>query len=237
MLKINIQFDPTNDEDIVSARHLIDSLHTSPTSQAVGEMPAPTHNEMSEPDPIVMVPDEKPVKRQFNGVDVPDHVPSGGAAEWYKNERKADVTLDTSGFPWDKRIHSSGKTQNNDGSWKLKKGVAKELVEQVRFETTKVPEVTQSEDVTEGVAAFAEPAVIPPEVQQPEVQPMIPSAQASLAGVTWEQFLARLNKQVRDNEFDQPRCQALLNANSIKAIPMLNNRPDLWDVVLDHMGA
>lgn len=38
----------------------------------------------------------------------------------------ADVTgqLDSAGFPWDDRIHSSKKTQKSDGTWTAKKGAA-----------------------------------------------------------------------------------------------------------------
>lgn len=39
--------------------------------------------------------------------------------------------LDSEGNPWDTRIHSAGKSKLQNGTWKLKKGVDKALVEQV----------------------------------------------------------------------------------------------------------
>ena len=43
-----------------------------------------------------------------------------------------DITKpDSKGHTWDDRIHSSAQTQNADGSWKLKRGVPKELVASV----------------------------------------------------------------------------------------------------------
>ncbi len=42
--------------------------------------------------------------------------------------------LDTSGFPWDPRIHNSGRSKKKDGTWRLCCGVGKELVERIRKE-------------------------------------------------------------------------------------------------------
>lgn len=43
--------------------------------------------------------------------------------------------LDSAGFPWDARIHAGSKAKMKaDGTWKLKPGVDKALVEQVRAE-------------------------------------------------------------------------------------------------------
>jgi len=41
------------------------------------------------------------------------------------------VELDTEGHPYDVRIHSAGKSKIANGTWKLKKGVDKALVEQI----------------------------------------------------------------------------------------------------------
>jgi hypothetical protein len=42
---------------------------------------------------------------------------------------------DAEGLPWDERIHSSSKAKNDNGNWKLKKGVANsKVLEQVRAE-------------------------------------------------------------------------------------------------------
>jgi hypothetical protein len=39
--------------------------------------------------------------------------------------------LDSEGVAWDERIHSETKSQNKDGTWRLRRGVDKALVEQV----------------------------------------------------------------------------------------------------------
>lgn len=43
----------------------------------------------------------------------------------------AGAELDSAGNPWDARIHSGGKSTLQDGTWKLKKGVDKALVDQI----------------------------------------------------------------------------------------------------------
>ena len=42
------------------------------------------------------------------------------------SDTTVDVTgqLDSAGFPWDERIHSSKKTQKSDGTWTARKGAA-----------------------------------------------------------------------------------------------------------------
>lgn len=39
--------------------------------------------------------------------------------------------LDSEGIKWDERIHSETKSQNKDGTWRLRRGVDKALVDQV----------------------------------------------------------------------------------------------------------
>jgi hypothetical protein len=49
----------------------------------------------------------------------------------------ADITAaprDKNGLPWDERIHSGNKTQNQDGSWKKRKGVDDAIVDAVTAE-------------------------------------------------------------------------------------------------------
>ena len=54
------------------------------------------------------------------------------AAGTQGGEQAGAVTLvDDAGRPWDTRIDSTGKTKNADGTWRLKRGVSKELVAEV----------------------------------------------------------------------------------------------------------
>lgn len=46
---------------------------------------------------------------------------------------------DRDGQPWDARIHASTKTTISNGTWKVKRGVSPELIEQVRSEVAPAP--------------------------------------------------------------------------------------------------
>lgn len=41
-------------------------------------------------------------------------------------------TVDAAGYPWDERIHVNTKKVEDDGTWRLRRGVSKELVDEVR---------------------------------------------------------------------------------------------------------
>lgn len=49
----------------------------------------------------------------------------------------ADAPLDSNGLPWDERIHAGTKSQNQDGSWKKRKGVDDATVDAVTAELRK----------------------------------------------------------------------------------------------------
>lgn len=87
--------------------------------------------------------------------------------------------LDSEGLPWDKRIHSSSKALNKDGTWRLRKNIKQELVEQV---------VAELRAKTPSVATASSPGTVPsstvPQATQPAPQvaaPTIPS-QTSFPG-------------------------------------------------------
>lgn len=83
------------------------------------------------------------------------------------DESKAEmVDVDSRNVPWDERIHAGTKAKNADGTWRARRGVSPELVEQIerelmgeliprttgeRAEQREVDE-TAAEDATEAVA-------------------------------------------------------------------------------------
>lgn len=47
--------------------------------------------------------------------------------------------VDSNNIPWDERIHSANKNKNADGSWRIKRGVDKTLLEQVTIQLRNRP--------------------------------------------------------------------------------------------------
>lgn len=84
-----------------------------PVNVGVTEQPNFSPNELASP--VINLPGAaSPVLQAVNAGSTP------GAAE-----------LDSAGNPWDPEIHSGGKSKIANGTWKLKKGVSPDLVQQV----------------------------------------------------------------------------------------------------------
>jgi len=85
------------------------------------------------------------------------------------------VEVDTTGIPWDARIHAGTKTKKTDGTWTSKRGAEKALVDQVTAELKAI------------MAAPAAPAVPAPPVTEtpvPEAPAVTDPAAAFGAGAT-----------------------------------------------------
>jgi len=96
-----------------------------------------------------------------------------------------DAELDSEGLPWDKRIHGMGKSKVKDGTWRLKRGVEQDLVNQVKNE------------LRASLNAQANPTPIPPapvQAQTPVVEiptqpaPVQPAPLPTSNGHTFETF-------------------------------------------------
>lgn len=53
------------------------------------------------------------------------------AATTQQDSANASVEVDSTGLPWDERIHASTKGKNNDGSWKKRRGVDEKTVKKI----------------------------------------------------------------------------------------------------------
>lgn len=92
-----------------------------------------------------------------------------GASDPEETESDADASaacdtskLDSEGIAWDERIHSETKNQNKDGTWRLRRGVDKALVEEVIAEQRAAVEDTPP----------------PPPADEPEAPELPPEAPA-----------------------------------------------------------
>lgn len=90
--------------------------------------------------------------------DLPPPPPTNGPAATIHALASAGVELDSAGYPWDHRIHSSTKSKIKDGTWKLARGVDQTVVDQVRGEFRQ----NMAAPITVAPALAAPAAVIPP---------------------------------------------------------------------------
>lgn len=110
-----------------------------------------------------------------------------------------DNEVDSEGIPWDSRIHTSKKTQNKDGTWKLVKGVDKNIIPHVKAEL-RARVGTQASPKVIAESNFIQPTEPTPVVTQPVMQtpaqPVVtmPSAAAPIpqlqSGHTLQSFQA-----------------------------------------------
>ena len=87
--------------------------------------------------------------------------------------------LDSAGFPWDARIHAGSKAKMKaDGTWKLKPGVDKALVDRVRAETHGVTATPPVQPVTPvappppPAATLVDAVTVSAELQAPPAPPV-----------------------------------------------------------------
>lgn len=115
--------------------------------------------------------------------------------------------LDSAGRPWDARIHTKVKTKTVNGQWKLLRGVKPALVKQVQAEQDKSKPTQKN--------------VVPP-----------PPAQT-----TFPMVMERITNAIRAGHLAHSDIVKIVNDLGVASIPMIQSRPDLFDLVIDHIEA
>lgn len=143
---MRIEFDPTNPTEAAAVRAMLTAM-----------APAPSHPLRMEGDRIVL--NEQRVVPHLDAV-----TGEWGEAQLDKGTLTAseindqivrDVTpeTDSTGTPWDERIHSTPATTNKDGTWRAKRGVTADQIAAVRAERDATPPVALAEETTLTVTA------------------------------------------------------------------------------------
>lgn len=166
--------------------------------------------------------------------------------------------LDSSGMPWDARIHSSSKAKKGDGTWKVRRGLDDKEYEAVRAELItsmgKVPEPVIHFGSTQPVVGHVPPPpgapvvghVPPPPTQVPLQQTVIPqpgvvnpAPQPGVVNpvVTWPVLLSRLTAAKTNKGLTDDTIKQFLDMHSIETLALLARRPDLFVSFLEHCGA
>lgn len=102
-----------------------------------GPMPGPTPMPMTAgtPDPGPEPEDVPPPPEEKEAPEPPKEEKEAPAPPPQVNKPAPGVELDEEGLPWDERIHTAAKTKlKRGGTWKLKRGIDKVYVAQVKTE-------------------------------------------------------------------------------------------------------
>lgn len=158
---------------------------------------------------------------------VPSVPPSAMPAAPPTANLAAAVDLDKNGLPWDERIHAGSKAKIKDGSWRMKKEVAPELVASVEAEL-RARVHSLSNVPAPGIAS--QPWPFPPAA--PEV-PAAPSAPAipTADPATFEQLMPRVTAAVTAGLIAPTAVNAACGAHGLASVVALQQSPQYVPLV------
>lgn len=165
---MRIEFDPTNPDEAAAVRAILTAMHPEPTYvQMVGRgmrLATTTNGEA--------LTEEDARAARFDAE----------MAEGLANDEELGLNgpdTDSTGTPWDVRIHSTPPTTNKDGTWRAKRGVKAEEIAAVKAEREAQPEELErvEEEVKEILAT--EPPLAPAQEQSAPRAPNAPVGEQS----------------------------------------------------------
>lgn len=149
------------------------------------------------------------------------------------------VPLDSEGLPWDARIHSSSKEKIKDGTWKIKRGTDKLLIDDVKAELRAVMNIPLAPAPTETQGLHPNPnplsvSAVNAIVKASNPTPPPPTPPAA-GGVT---TFAELMAAITGAKMDSATVTAILPTidPAITSLPLLAPRPDLIPLVAEALG-
>ena len=92
----------------------------------------------------------------------------------------SDAAVDSTGLPWDERIHSGARSQNKDGTWKRKKGVGADAAAPIEAE---LRQALQGQPAPAAAPPLPVPPAMPAPVAAAPAMPPVPSMPAPAAPV------------------------------------------------------
>ena len=139
--------------------------------------------------------------------------------------------VDKNGLPWDERIHASSRAKIADGSWRMKRGVPEHLVAEVEAQLrAQMGFVGQSGSTV----APADGASVPPPPAAPAPAPLPPGPPALTFGIV----ASRIGKAVTAGTLSGNVLSVkLAELGFPDGLHTVNSRPDMWQKVLDTLGA
>lgn len=153
------------------------------------------------------------------------------------------IEVDSSGMPWDGRIHASSRARVADGTWRQRRNLEPATL------TLVTSELKQTMAIPAPVVDVPIPPPFVPSAPVPAapvaIVPPPPSTQAGAATtaspsngatVTFPQLMQSITKAFTAKTLDQATIQAAVQSVGLPALPMLASRPDLVGAVATALG-
>lgn len=142
------------------------------------------------------------------------------------------AAVDAKGLPWDERIHASSRAKIADGSWRMKRGVEPALVAKVEAELR--AQIPPAAPPTTFAEAPANGAPVPPPPAAAAPAPLPPGPPALTFGIV----ASRIGKAVTAGTLSGNVLSVkLAELGFPDGLHTVNARPDMWQKILDTLGA
>src|SRR5690606_18713139 len=148
---MRIEFDPSNPTEAAAVRAMLTAteVHMGTSADPVRIPDSPRFAVSQATIDTLPV---GPLAEKLDEYYVPrEAIPTGVTDDGWQTVEAGPAT-DSTGTPWDERIHSTPSTTNKDGTWRAKRGVTADQIAQVRAEREAMSAETQ-EVVAMGGAA------------------------------------------------------------------------------------
>jgi hypothetical protein len=135
--------------------------------------------------------------------------------------------LDSAGFPWDNRIHSSSHSQNSNGTWRALRGVLPQVVAEVEAELRQKHGIMSKAD-KQAPPPPAAPVPIAASVVQnaPPTGPIV-SAAVPPSDITFPAFVAKLSAAIQNNKLTEAEFTQTCAFAGVGNLTLLGQRLDL----------
>jgi hypothetical protein len=144
--------------------------------------------------------------------------------------------IDSAGVVWNPDLHSRTKSKNADGTWRAKRGVAKDA-----------PTVPEAEPIPApwpftppaGIVAPAPAIAVPPVPVAPPAPPVadVPPAPPAPNIVSFPALMQKISPAVASGKVTQEQVVAIVTRLGVPSLPLLSTRPDLIPTVSAEIDA
>lgn len=231
-MQITIVLDTNDTSDLAGLTALIDAL-SGRTVMKVNYAVATPDRPPVAPDPAEFAPHvtaEALLQQEANRV--------AGEATGLSVAGTGGPQFDSSGLPWDERIHgksSDGSLPTNaNGTWRKRRGVDDATVARVEAElrgrTPAVPDVPNVPETTPQPPVVTAPVSSAATSAAEAPAPPVPAPPTG--GMTFAQFVAEANKFGKN----YAELNALSGQLGVPAFKDMKDRPDLFDMFLGMLG-
>lgn len=164
-------------------------------------------------------------------------------------EATSTSLIDSTGLPWDSRIHSSSKELNSNGEWKKRRGVSPQVLDAVTKELREAMAAPGPGETLEAPPKFELPnfdanlpdapaGLVPPAATLPDAPVFDPATlgQATPVAITYDQATSIIGEAITRKQFTNADVFGKLGELGLPNFMALQHRLDLIPSLLAKLG-